>query len=149
MECALHLVKALIRQSAALVVLAFLPAVVQAIYLRDKIPWQSRVADSDFVEVVTARGWGENVLWVDARPTDEFERDHIPGAVSLNEDRWGEGFPQFMAKDWSPTKKIVVYCSAASCNLAEDVARRLREEAKLPNEIRILKGGWEAWLAAK
>ena len=141
--------KALLRQSALLVVLALLPAAVQAVFLREKIPWQSRVAESDFVEVETARGWGTSVIWVDARPSDEFERDHVPGAVSLNEDRWGEGVSQFLATQWSPEKKIVVYCSAASCNLAEDVARRLREEAKLPNEIRILKGGWEAWLAKK
>ncbi len=141
--------KALLRQSAALIALALLPAVVQAVYLREKIPWKSRVADSDFVDVVTARGWGENVLWVDARPADEFERDHVPGAVLLNEDRWNESLPQFLATQWTPDKKIVVYCSAASCNLAEDVARRLREEAKLPNEIRILKGGWEAWLEKK
>jgi len=142
-------VKALLRQSAVLIALALLPAVVQALYLREKIPWQSRVAESDFVEVDTARGWAANVIWVDARPSEEFERDHIPGAVSLNEDRWDEGLSQFLGTQWSPEKKIVVYCSAASCNLAEDVARRLREEAKLPNDIRILKGGWEAWLAKK
>ncbi|MEY2574176.1 MAG: hypothetical protein QOJ87_2389 [Verrucomicrobiota bacterium] len=141
--------KSLLRQSAVLLAIALVPAAVEALYLRDKIPWQSRVAESDFVEVETARGWGANVLWVDARPANEFERGHVPGAVSLNEDRWGEALPEFLAKDWSPDKKIVVYCSAASCNLAEDVARRLRDEAKLPNEIRILKGGWEAWLAKK
>ena len=138
--------KALLRQSVVLLALALLPAAVEALYFRDKIPWQSRVAESDFVSVDVARGWGAQALWVDARPTEEFEHDHIPGAVSLNEDRWGEMLPQFLAKDWTPEKKIIVYCSAASCNLAEDVARRLRDEAKLPNEIRILKGGWEAWL---
>jgi rhodanese-related sulfurtransferase len=138
-------VKPLLRQGAALLALALLPALVEAFSLRAKIPWQSRVAESDFVEVATARGWGGNALWIDARPSDEFERDHVPGAVSLNEDRWGEGLAQFLGTQWSPDKKIVVYCSAASCNLAEDVARRLREEAKLPNDIRILKGGWEAW----
>ena len=141
--------KALFRQSAALVALALVPTAVQALYLRDKIPWNSRVAESDLVTVEIARGWGADVTWIDARPADEFERDHVPGAVSLNEDRWSEGLAEFLAKDWSPEKKIVVYCGAASCNLAEDVARRLREEAKLPNEIRILKGGWEAWLANK
>ncbi|MEY2576782.1 MAG: hypothetical protein QOF80_2269 [Verrucomicrobiota bacterium] len=141
--------KALLRQSVALLALALLPAAVQALYLRDKIPWQSRVAESDLVSVEVARGWGANALWVDARPDEEFERDHIPGAVLLNEDRWNQLLSQFLATQWSPEKKIVVYCSAASCNLAEDVARRLREEAKLPNEIRILKGGWEAWSAQK
>jgi rhodanese-related sulfurtransferase len=142
-------VKALLRQSVALLALALLPAAVQALYLRDKIPWQSRVAESDLVSVEVARGWGANALWVDARPDEEFERDHIPGAVLLNEDRWNQLLSQFLATQWSPEKKIVVYCSAASCNLAEDVARRLREEAKLPNEIRILKGGWEAWVEKK
>jgi rhodanese-related sulfurtransferase len=142
-------VKALLRQSVALLALALLPAAVEALYLRDKIPWQSRVAESDLVSVEAARAWGANALWVDARPDEEFERDHIPGAVLLNEDRWNELLSQFLATQWSPEKKIVVYCSAASCNLAEDVARRLREEAKLPNEIRVLKGGWEAWLEKK
>ena len=141
--------KALLRQSAVLIALALLPAAIEALYLREKIPWESRVAESNFVDVDTARGWGANAIWIDARPTDEFERDHVPGAVSLNEDRWGAGLSEFLATQWSPEKRIVVYCSAASCNLAEDVARRLRVEAKLPNEIRILKGGWEAWLAKK
>jgi rhodanese-related sulfurtransferase len=142
-------VKVLLRQSVALLALALLPAAVQALYLRDKIPWQARVAESDLVSVEVARAWGVNALWVDARPDEEFERDHIPGAILLNEDRWNELLSRFLATQWSPEKKIVVYCSAASCNLAEDVARRLREEAKLPNEIRILKGGWEAWVAQK
>ena len=141
--------KVLLRQSALLFALALLPAAVQALYLRDRIPWVSRVAESDMVEVNVARGWGDAALWVDARPSDEYERDHVPGAISLNEDRWSESLSQFMGTQWSPEKKIVVYCSAASCNLAEDVARRLRDEAKLPNEIRILKGGWEAWQAKK
>ena len=141
--------KVLLRQSAVLLALALVPAGIEALCLRDKMPWQARVAESDFVEVQTARGWGAGVIWIDARPAEEFERDHIPGAISLNEDRWNEALPQFLAKDWSPEKKIVVYCSAASCNLAEDVARRLRVEAQLPNDIRILKGGWEAWLEKK
>jgi len=142
-------VKLPLRQSALLLALSLLPAAGEALYLRNQIPWQARVAETDFVEVDTAREWGETALWVDARPADEFERGHVPGAVSLNEDRWSEGLQEFLANHWAPEKKIVVYCSAASCNLAEDVARRLREEAKLPNEIRILKGGWEAWQGKK
>ena len=138
-----------LRQSALLLALSLLPAAGQALFLRDRIPWQSRVAESDFVDVEVAKGWGKDAIWVDARPAAEFERGHVPDAVSLNEDHWSESLPQFLAMQWSPDKKIVVYCGAASCNLAEDVARRLRDEAKLPNEIRILKGGWEAWLAKK
>lgn len=141
--------KPLLRQSGLLLAVALLPAVLQAFYFRDKIPWQSRVAESDLVPVEVAQNWGADVIWIDARPDGDFERDHVPGAISLNEDRWNESLARFLGEQWSPEKKIVVYCSSQSCNLAEDVARRLREEAKLPNDIRILQGGWEEWLKTR
>lgn len=137
----------LLRQGALLLGLALLPAAGQAVYFRDKVSWQARVAESEMVTVDVARSWGANVIWIDARPEDEFERAHIPGAILLNEDRWNALLSQFLLEQWSPEKKIVVYCSSQSCNLAGDVARRLREEAKLTNEIRVLKGGWEEWVS--
>jgi rhodanese-related sulfurtransferase len=142
-------VRSLLRQSLVILGLALLPAGGEALYLRDKISWHSRVAESEMVSVDLARNWGAGVIWVDARPDAEFERDHVPGAILLNEDRWNELLPQFLQEQWSPEKKIVVYCSSQSCNLAGDVARRLREEARLPNEIRVLKGGWEEWLSTR
>ena len=129
--------------------LALLPAAGEALYLRNRVSWHSRVAESDMVAVDVARNWGASVIWMDARPDVDFERDHVPGAILLNEDRWNELLPQFLQQQWSPEKKIVVYCSSQSCNLAGDVARRLREEAKLPNDIRVLKGGWEEWLRTR
>jgi rhodanese-related sulfurtransferase len=140
-------VRSLLRQTALLVGLAFLPALGQGLYFRDKVSWQSRVAESEMVTVDVARSWGASAIWVDARPEADFEHDHVPGAILLNEDRWNELLSPFLQQHWSPEKKIVVYCSAESCNLAGDVARRLREDAKLPNEIRVLKGGWEEWLS--
>ena len=86
-------------------------------------------------------------MWVDARPDEDFARDHVPGALSLNEDRWTELLPQVLTA-WSPDKKIVVYCSAQSCNAAREVAKRLRDEAQLKN-IFVLEGGWEEWVKKK
>ena len=96
------------------------------------------------VSVDQARAWGDSNIWIDARPDDEFARDHVPGAISLNEDHWNELLPQFLAT-WSPGKKVVVYCSAQSCDLAREVAERLRKEAQLP-DVFVLEGGWEAWV---
>jgi len=96
------------------------------------------------VTVAQARAWGGNAIWVDARPDNEFARDHVPGALSLNEDRWNELLPQFLAA-WSQEKKVVVYCSSQSCNASREVARRLRNEAQLKN-VFVLEGGWEEWL---
>jgi rhodanese-related sulfurtransferase len=137
----------LVRQALILAAFALVPGFVEAIYFRDKISWQSPVPASEMVTVAQARAWGGNAIWVDARPDAEFASDHVPGAVSLNEDRWNELLPQVLAV-WSPEKKVVVYCSSLSCNASREVARRLRKEAQLPN-VFVLKGGWEEWLKSK
>ncbi len=136
-----------VRQALLLVALAFVPAIGQAIYFRNKVSWQSPVPASELVTVDQARSWDDNVIWVDARPAEEFEQDHIPGAFSLNEDRWNELLPQFLGQ-WSPEKKVVVYCNEQSCNASREVAKRLRDEAQLKN-VFVLDGGWESWLKNK
>ena len=137
------------RQALILAALAFLPGIGQAIYFRDKVSWRLPVPASEMVTVVQARAWGENAIWIDARPDEEFARDHVPGAVSLNEDRWNELLPQFLAV-WSPEKKIVVYCSSQSCNASREVAHRLRNQAQPPMQnVFVLEGGWEEWLKSR
>jgi len=139
----------LVRQALILVALAFLPGIGQAIYFRDKVSWKLPVSASEMVTVVQARAWGENAIWIDARPDEEFARDHVPGALSLNEDRWNELLPQFLAV-WSPEKKIVVYCSSQSCNASREVAHRLRNQAQPPMQnVFVLEGGWEEWLKSR
>jgi rhodanese-related sulfurtransferase len=136
-----------VRQALLLIALAFAPAIGEAIYFRDKVSWQSPDRASDMVSVEQVKSWGTNVIWLDARPDNEFEQDHVPGAILLNEDRWNELLPQFLGQ-WSPEKKVVVYCSAQSCNASREVARRLRDEAGLKN-VFVLQGGWEEWRARR
>ena len=133
-----------IRQALILIALASLPAIGEGFYFRDKMSWESPIPASELVTVDQAKTWGETALWIDARPDEDFARDHVPGAFSLNEDRWNELLPQFLP-NWSPDKKVVVYCSAESCNAARDVAQRLRDEAQLKS-VFVLNGGWEAWV---
>lgn len=136
-----------IREGLLLVALAALPAIGEGFYFRDRVSWQSPIPASELVTVDQAKAWGDGAVWVDARPDDEFAKDHVPGAFLLNEDRWNELLPQFLP-NWSPGKKVVVYCSAESCNAARDVAKRLREDAQLQN-VFVLNGGWEEWLKKK
>ena len=131
-------------QALLLSVIAFLPAIGEAIYFRDRVSWRSPIPASELVTVAQALSWGENVIWVDARPEEEFGRDHVPGAILLNEDRWNELLPQFL-QNWSPEKRIVVYCSSQSCNASREVAKRLRDQAQLKS-VFVLQGGWEEWL---
>jgi len=133
-----------VREGLLLIALACLPAIGEAIYFRDKISWQSPIPASELVTVDQARAWGDSATWADARPDEEFARDHVPGAFPLNEDRWNELLPQFLGQ-WSPERRVVVYCSAQSCNASREVAKRLRDEAELKN-VFVLDGGWEGWL---
>ncbi len=138
---------ALLRQLSLLAALALVPAIGQAIYFRNKVSWQSPLPVSEIVALTQARAWGENAIWVDARPDEEFAHEHVPGAILLNEDHWNDLVGPFLAT-WSPDKKVVVYCSSQSCNASREVARRLRDEAQLKN-VFVLEGGWEEWLKKK
>jgi len=134
----------LVRQVLILAALGLFPGIGQAIYFRDKVSWRSPVPASEMVTVTQARAWGATAISVDARSDNEFARDHVPGALPLNEDRWNELLSQFL-EAWSPEKRVVVYCSSEGCNASREVARRLRAEAQLKN-VFVLQGGWEEWL---
>jgi rhodanese-related sulfurtransferase len=142
-----------VREGLLLIALACVPAIGEGFYFRDKISWQSPIPASELVTVDQARAWGDGAIWVDARPDEEFARDHVPGAFLLNEDHWNELLPQFLP-NWSPGKKVVVYCSAESCNAALEVANKLRDEVQLKdnegkNCVFVLKGGWEEWVKSR
>jgi len=137
----------MLRQALIIAALALAPAIGQAIYFHDRVSWHSPVPASEMVTVDQARAWGANAIWIDARPDADYAREHVPGAISLNEDRWNELLPGLLTV-WSPDKKLVVYCSSQSCNASREVARRLRDEAQLKN-VFVLDGGWEAWLRKK
>jgi rhodanese-related sulfurtransferase len=94
----------------------------------------------------TVLAWDRNVLWLDARSADEYEAGHVPGAILLNLESWDQLFPQFLDR-WSPEKRVVVYCSVATCELSHEVAERLRKNGI--SSVFVLKGGWEAWKSRK
>jgi rhodanese-related sulfurtransferase len=127
-----------LRQAAAILLLALIPAIAAGIWHPRRPSWQS-----DEVMLAVASAWGKDALWIDARADADYARAHIPGAISLNEDRWDDLLPAVLDQ-WNPTMKVVVYCSSLSCQTSHDVARRLREQAGMSN-VFVLKGGWETW----
>ncbi len=128
------------RQLTALLLLALAPALVSGkIQLKRTEP----ASVQDEVTASEVRALGDKVLWVDARPRAKFEAEHLPGAVSLNEDEWDRLVPTFLDA-WEPEKTVVVYCDGGSCDASHAVARRRREDLKLEN-VRVLEGGMKAW----
>ena len=135
-----------LRQLALLLALALPAAIVSgAIQLK----WQAALAlGENEVTLETARSWGDKIVWVDARPRAKFEREHIPGAVLLNDDEWVRLVGPFL-DEWEPGKNIVVYCDGGGCDASHAVAKRIKEELQVESPVWVLHDGWDAWLQQK
>jgi len=128
-----------------LVLLALVPAVVWGLLTPKPVIWDPEVLKEGEVRLAEVLQSGEEILWIDARSESDYNKEHIPGAILLNEDRWDELFMQFMMSGrWRPGVKIVVYCGSSGCQASHAVAERLTKKSGIPN-VWVLKGGWEAW----
>jgi len=67
-----------LRQGLALVVLALVPAIGQAVYYGKTAPWQAPAVTKDEVTLEQAREWGDSVLWLDARPMRNTKSSTFP-----------------------------------------------------------------------
>ncbi|WP_164103582.1 sulfurtransferase [Candidatus Laterigemmans baculatus] len=98
----------------------------------------------------------ENVVLLDARPREEYEKGHIPGSRWIDTSQWERTFdPSIDAGDWSerigalgitPQAQVVVYDD----NSSKDAARVwwiLRFWGL--RDVRLLNGGWASWKAAE
>lgn len=126
----------LLRQMLAIALVALLPALVSARWH----PRRPAPAGEGEITLSAARDW-KSALWIDARPAADFTREHVPGALSLNEDEWDAHIGEVILRA-NGSVPIVVYCDA-SCHASAHVARRLREMGLQP--VYVLKGGWETW----
>jgi rhodanese-related sulfurtransferase len=137
------LISRTLRQLAALLALAVLPALVSGAI---QLQWRPAAAEPDSGEVTVAgaKTWGDTVLWIDARPRSRHEAGHIDGALRLSPEEWGRLVAPFL-KEWDPNRPIIVYDDGDD-PAAESVADRLRTELGLDN-VHVLKGGIRAWQA--
>ncbi len=151
------------RQAAILFFLALLPAVVSGTaqlkwqHAPPKTPgeppsnagagaidWKNEEPlEADEVRVSTARSWGKDVIYVDARLRDRYDAGHIDGAILLNHEEWDAQVNKFLDA-WDPDKKVVVYCDGESCELSRSIANRMKSDLQMKN-VYVLKGGWPAW----
>jgi len=77
-----------------------------------------------------------NLVIVDVRAEEDFEKGHIPGAINLPKDQWEN--PQGLSKD----KTNVVYCYTQQCHLGANACVRF---ASRGFPVMELDGGFEAW----
>jgi rhodanese-related sulfurtransferase len=92
--------------------------------------------------------WQGQVLWIDARVRSRYEQEHIPGALSLNEQEFDQQLFDLIETLQSNTKPIVIYCDAQKCQASKQVRDALQQRVGL-SDLWILHGGWPVWKAAQ
>jgi rhodanese-related sulfurtransferase len=133
------------RQAVALLLVTLLPAILTG-WLhprRPSLPGADQGVREITVEDALALARRSPVLWADARSSQAFATQHIPGAIHLTEEAWERLLSGF-ADVWRPGQPVVVYCDSQRCDTSRSVASRLMREFAL-KEVYTLQGGWEAW----
>ena len=77
-----------------------------------------------------------NLLIVDVREAEDYDKGHIPGAINLPKNQWDN--LQELRKD----KTNVVYCYSQQCHLAANACVRFATKGYPVME---LEGGFEVW----
>ncbi len=87
------------------------------------------------------------VTFVDARPSWEYTAAHIPGAMNLPAAD-AEGLLDMQSLPIPPEGQVITYCDGGSCEQSEYLGLLLRER-DVCQQVRVLDGGWQAWVAAQ
>jgi len=79
----------------------------------------------------------QDVVIVDVRAAEDYEKGHVPGAINIPESQWNN--PQGLSRD----KQNIIYCYTITCHLAAKAALKFAE-AGYP--VMEMEGGWQVWM---
>jgi rhodanese-related sulfurtransferase len=87
------------------------------------------------------------VTFVDARPAFHYSAGHVPGAMNLPAED-AEGLLDTQSLPIPPEGQVITYCDGGSCEQSEYLGLLLRQR-DVCQRVRVLEGGWQAWVAAQ
>ena len=145
--------KAALRQALLLIVLAS-AAAATAFWLHPQAPSLYLVEEPLQPDEITLKDlsqrWQGDVLWLDARPLDQYTAAHIPGARSLNEQHFEDQLLEMLDILQTNTKPIIIYCGGQKCEASRHVREKLLSRVPIEREkCLVLKGGFPAWQATQ
>ena len=84
-------------------------------------------------------------LFVDSRDAEDFEKDHIPGAINIPQRRWAEVWPEWQSQ-LPRDRLLLLYCYGGHCGLSTRQAKRLLADGY--EDFLIIDHGWDGWTEA-
>ena len=144
-------------QVPALVMITLLIAVGVNHWRSDGIPlvgdWSLQARDSDtagnsmVIDLAQAEQQflKDEVLFLDARPANQYAEGHIQGALSLP---WQDVHRYFdtVIEHLEEGKIIITYCDGEHCELSHELALFLKDMGF--ENVRVLINGWTLWREA-
>lgn len=101
--------------------------------------YQSRLTfETDSWDLKIALESRENILVIDTRSPEAFQKAHIPGAINIPHRMMSEA----TTKQLDPTALVVTYCDGIGCNASTKGALNM---AKLGFRVKELIGGMDWW----
>jgi len=103
---------------------------------------ETPMRDEDVTWKKVTKEWHGDVLWIDARPKEQYAAAHAPGALLINEQDADSQLAENNDALMTTKKPVVIYCSSDSC----EASRRMRDYIlkRIPLEqIYVLHGGWK------
>ena len=94
--------------------------------------------ETDSWDLQTALDKGEKIIVIDARSTQSYQREHIPGAVSLPHRTMTEE----TTRHFDRSALVVVYCDGIGCNASTKGALNM---SRLGFRVKELLGGLDWW----
>ena len=87
----------------------------------------------------------EGVLWIDARPRAEWEKNGVEGSVLWNFDpsEDAQKMESEAAMQIIGAPLVVVYCGSEACGTSKQIADLIKR-LELGPEVKVLYGGWDA-----
>ena len=79
----------------------------------------------------------QNISIIDVRGFEDYQKGHIPGAITLPREKWGT------FKGLSRMGLNVIYCCSEDCHLSTIACKLFAEHGLYVQE---LEGGFDAWI---
>ena len=101
--------------------------------------YESKLAfETDAWDLKAALDAGENVVVIDARSHDAYNKEHIPGAINVPHRQMNPETTQAIDR----SALVVTYCDGIGCNASTKGALKM---VKLGFRVKELIGGLEWW----
>lgn len=94
--------------------------------------------ETDSWDVKVALESGENIVVIDARSPEAYQKEHIPGAINIPHRKMGAETTKHLDK----AILVVTYCDGIGCNASTKGALNM---VKLGFRVKELMGGLDWW----